>query len=348
MIAAIELGKKYAQIGVKTDRMKEPESVTKIAGTEHYRIPVEYDISERVQMQELFRELWKMLSPYGNKDSLEYLIFCLEENSETMRSMLLDIVQIYNIDKQKVRFLDRSECFCAYVFHQGGDLLLYQALLADHQGETLEKYLLRKYTGTGSCVAEILPVSEQSLETIFEEQKISSVFLVGDDYEESWMQEHKQLLKKGRRVFAGKNLYVKGACYRGLELKEKKQEYLYLCPEKVCSNIMLRSEENGKETYIPVAEAGKYWYESDTVTEVLLLEDAELEFAVIPVTRKEKKTTVVHLEHLPERPKKTTRLQIRVEFTSADHAKILIRDLGFGELFPPSDMVYEGELQWEQ
>ena len=62
----------------------------------------------------------------------------------------------------------------------------------------------------------------------------------------------------------------------------------------------------------------------------------------------EKQNFSVELTELPERPKKTTRLRIQIDFTSPSNAKLCIRDLGFGELFPASDMNYEGELQWEQ
>lgn len=34
MVAGIELGKEYAQICIKTESMSEPESITKVAGTE--------------------------------------------------------------------------------------------------------------------------------------------------------------------------------------------------------------------------------------------------------------------------------------------------------------------------
>ena len=51
---------------------------------------------------------------------------------------------------------------------------------------------------------------------------------------------------------------------------------------------------------------------------------------------------------LPKRPKKTTRLRIVLEFTDACHARLKVKDLGFGELFAQSDMEFEGELQWEQ
>ena len=80
---------------------------------------------------------------------------------------------------------------------------------------------------------------------------------------------------------------------------------------------------------------------------MLLLDDPVLEFAIIPINGREKKTAVLHLNDLPLRPKKTTKLQIKLEFTDATHAKLMIRDLGFGELYPQSDMVYEGELQWD-
>ena len=348
MIAAIELGKKYAQVCVKTVNMKDAESLSTVAGTENYRIPTEADLEDKVQLQEFFRKLWKLLSPYGNKDSLEYLVFCLEDNSEEMRGRLSEIVEIYNISLGKVRFMSKQECFCAYVFHQSAELLSHNALLIENCEGDKEKFILQKRARTTPMVAEVRNISEKSLESVFSDHAISSVFLVGDDFEEEWMQKNLKILRNGRRVFAGKNLYVKGAVYRGMELKEDVEEYLYIGAEKLCCHIALCSEINGKQEYIYIVEGGRNWYESNVALEVLLLDKPELEFALIPINGKEKKTTMIYLRDLPVRPKKTTRLRIELEFTNVSCAKIIIKDLGFGELFPPSDMVYEGELQWEQ
>ncbi len=348
MIAAIELGKEYAQICVKTDSMKDAESVTTVAGTENYRIPTEADLNNQEELQNLFRKLWKMLSPYGNKDSLEYLMFCLEDNSEEMRSRLLEVVQIYNISTEKIRFLNKEECFCAYVFHQSGELLAHNALLIENHQDEKEKFILHKRSRTMPVVAEVRNISEKTLEAVFTDHAISSVFLVGDDFEEEWLQKNLKLLKTGRRVFLGKNLYVKGAAYRGMELKNGTPEYLYLGVEKLCCNIAIKTEQNGKEEYLSIVSGGRNWYESNVALEVLLLDKPKLEFAMMPINGKEKKTAVIHLRDLPVRPKKTTRLRIELEFTSASCAKLTVRDLGFGEIFPQSDMVYEGELRWEQ
>ena len=348
MIAAIELGKEYAQVCVKTASMKDAESVTTVAGSEAYRIPTNCDMEDEMQLQELFRRLWKLISPYGSREALDYLVFCLEDNTDHFREKLLNVVQIYNIPVEKVRFLDKAECFCAYVFHQSAELLTHNALLIENHNGEKEKFLLHKQTRMKPAVAEVRNISEKSLEDVFTDHAISSVFLVGDDYEEVWMQQNLKLLKTGRRVFAGKNLYVKGACYRGTELLQKSEMYLYLGAEKVGFHIALKAEESHTEKLVVIAEGGRNWYESDAAVDVFLPEDETLEVALIPINGREKKTTLIHLEGLPKRPKKTTRLHVEITFADALCAKIRIQDLGFGELFPHSDLIYEGELRWEQ
>ncbi len=322
--------------------------MTKVAGEEHYRIPVEKCPDGEPELQEFFRKLWKLIMPYGSKDSLRYLVFCLEENTEEMRRKLLEIVKVYNILTEKVRFADKAECFVSYVIHQSGELLSHNALLIENQEGKMNKYILHKRTRMTPVVTEVKDVSEKTLEDLFAEHAVSSVFLVGDDFEEGWMQQNMRLLKTGKRVFAGKNLYVKGACYLGMDLQAGAEEWIYLGPEKISCNILLKVNEDGKETYVTIAEGGKNWYESDVSLEVLLLDEPKLEFAMVPINKKERKRSEVSLENFPKRPNKTTKLRITLQFTDADHAKLTIQDLGFGEIFPQSDMKYEGELQWEQ
>ena len=348
MIVGIELGKKYAQICVKTDQMKEPESLSLVAGTENYRIPVDADFEKKNELQEYFRKLWKLVMPYGTKNAMEYLVFCLEEQSDNLREDLLEVAEIYDIPRKKIRFVDKKESFCTYVLNQSAELLSHNALLIENNEGIKENYILFKRTRTTPMITEVRNVSEKTLEQIFLEHGISSVFLVGDDFEEDWMQQNLKILKNGKRVFAGKNLFVKGACYRGMELQENNEKYLYLGEEKVCCNIALKTHRDGSEAYLQVVEGGRNWYESNTTIEVFLMDEPQIDFVILPINGKEKKNVSVVLKDLPQRPKKTTRLRIELEFLNPFSAKIRIKDLGFGELFPASDMNYEGELQWEQ
>ena len=348
MVAGIELGKKYVQICIKTESMAEPESVTKIAGSQQYRIPTECNPENVQELQVLFRRLWKLISPYGMREELESLVFCLEENSDKMREMLIETAKIYNISVDKVRFTDKWECFASYVLHQSGELLAHNSLLIENHAGEKTKYILHKKARTNPVVTEVRNASEKTLEDVFADHSISSVFLVGDDFEEEWMKQNLKLLRMGRRVFAGKNLFVKGACYQAMDLQEGIQKFLYLGSEKVCCSIGLKVREKDREEFVTIVDGGKNWYESNVSLDVLLLDEPVLEFAMIPINGKEKRTSVLHLEELPARPIKTTRLGIELKFVEANRAKLTVRDLGFGEIFPQSDMVYEGELQWEQ
>lgn len=345
MVAGIELGKEYVQLCVKTDSMKEPESLSKIAGEEHYRMPVEADLEDQGQLLEMFGRLWKLLSGYGKKAVPDTLVYCLEENTDSLRGKLLNIAKIYNIPQEKVVFTSKDECFASYVIHQSGELLLQNALLTENLHGEKSKYLLHRHSKTVPALLEVKPVNEKSLEEIFADHGISSVFLVGDDFEDAWMEQHRKLLKKGKRIFMGKNLFVKGACCLAWDLKNQKEVFYYLGQDKVRYHIKLRTL-NGE--YVTVISGGRNWYDSKAEMDVILMEDAALEFAMIPMNGKEKKTVVVELKELPKRPPKTTRLHLKAAFTDESHVCLEITDLGFGELFPPSDTIYEGELQWEQ
>ena len=63
-----------------------------------------------------------------------------------------------------------------------------------------------------------------------------------------------------------------------------------------------------------------------------------------PVDTGSPRDIIVKLENLPQRPRATTRLRIRLSMRSADIMKIEAEDLGFGEIFPSSGMRWEQEI----
>ena len=53
----------------------------------------------------------------------------------------------------------------------------------------------------------------------------------------------------------------------------------------------------------------------------------------------------LELTNLPVRPRKATRLRIQAKPLSDRSVKVVIRDLGLGEFFKASDMVWEHVLE---
>lgn len=52
----------------------------------------------------------------------------------------------------------------------------------------------------------------------------------------------------------------------------------------------------------------------------------------------------VPLTGFPDRPEKTTRIRMNIGFTDENTMAVVIRDMGFGELFPASDAVIRQEV----
>ena len=261
-----------------------------------------------------------------------------------IRYLFIDEVDYENIVLSKITLKDLdSMCFDnVYLWipdalEQIRDLYVKEGVMREKSDEEFE-----------SEYADELKSIRESLDYDYMPDNYIDRYEPGDDFEEDWMKQNMKLLKNGKRVFAGKNLFVKGACYKGMELKEENPSYLYLDAEKVGCDILLKTIQGEKEEYFSVAKGGKNWYESAVSMDLLLLDEPELEFLLAPIGGGEKKEVTISLRDLPKRPKKTTRIQMKLAFTDACHGKLSIRDLGFGELFPASDMNYEGELQWEQ
>ncbi|MCR5420588.1 MAG: hypothetical protein K6E98_06265 [Lachnospiraceae bacterium] len=176
---------------------------------------------------------------------------------------------------------------------------------------------------------------------------IRSVFLLGAGFDGEWCKQTIKFLCLGRRVFQGRNMYSKGACYYGMdnispgELNEK---YIFLGKDKLKFNLGIYMDRNDKEEYIALADGGVNWYDISTEVEFMLYKGSKVELIVTPLDGKEARVIEVLLDGLPERPPKTTRLKMKVSFMSGDTLRVEIEDKGFGEIFGSSGQKWEEEF----
>ena len=110
-------------------------------------------------------------------------------------------------------------------------------------------------------------------------------------------------------------------------------------------NLGMNLNRRDKEEYTALADGGENWFDISTVVEFLLASGSRVELIVTPLDGKEARKISVSLDGIPVRPEKTTRLRMKVSFTSGDTVKVIIEDLGFGEIFPASNMKWEKEFK---
>ena len=63
-----------------------------------------------------------------------------------------------------------------------------------------------------------------------------------------------------------------------------------------------------------------------------------------PIDPKKKKTLKLSLDGFPERGDKTLRIQVNIGFLDENTMVIVVKDKGFGELFPATDAMIREEV----
>ncbi len=168
------------------------------------------------------------------------------------------------------------------------------------------------------------------------------MYLVGDGFDGDWMKQSLRLLCQGRRAFLGKNLFTKGACYAAEILEGLLPwDYIYIGENEMKFNVSIKVRKNNEMAFHTLISAGDNWYEAESVCETILDGPGEVDFWMQMPRSREAKIETLELTNLPSRPKKTTRLRIHARAVSDRAVRIRIRDLGLGEFFKASDMVWE-------
>ncbi len=371
-VIGFDLGKEYSQICCWNEKSKEPVSVAVEPGTEKYRIPTE-------TTEAFLKKAMRLLKPYGKIHEAAAVVFCVEQADEqTAAELRRAAMQMIGIPESRIFVQSREESFCAYVLHQPREIWRHQSVLFTCEGGELRSAVLNVNGRTIPAMARA--EKEEKWQTglgdytngekdlalsgiardIFGGRPVSSVFLVGEGFDGKWYEESLKILcSAGKRVFAGNNLFAKGACYRAMEELKNPEErsYVFLGEDKIPYNVGIRTPGTGKDSLYTLLNAGTSWYEAKAQCEALLLDEPVLEFILKPMQGNMTMKESLELTGIPERPSRTTRLRIFVEFEGVEKLRIEVRDLGFGELFPSSDMVWNetvdlsqegGARVWEQ
>ncbi len=261
------------------------------------------------------------------------------------------------LDSSQAIFIDHKESFYYYVFHQRPDVFYQDVMLFDLEDNQLLGYRLNRNQSTNPQLIRIETNSYGNLidnkdekflfllKSAFVGEEISAVYLTGDGFDGNWMKQSLQFLCHNRRVFAGKNLFSKGACYAGVVKNEKPEwPFVYMGEQELKVNLSIKVLNQNEMQFISLLDAGENWYESEFSCEVILDGTKEIEFWVQRPDSRQASVEILELKDLPDRENRTTRLRITAKPVSDKGIKITIRDLGFGEIVPSSNKIWEHEI----
>ncbi len=300
------------------------------------------------------KKLVSMAGRLGPKASLECLVLTTGRLDEPMIRLLQTCVSFMELPAEKVHLIDHKDSFFYYGTHQPPELSTHDIGLFDCDREGIHFWCLQKEQPTkpqlmnireehyGFDLQQADEIFAHLIPQAFGKQIISSVYLVGDEFSGGWMKQSLQLLCQGRRVFLGKNLFSKGACFAAMSLSDSHPaKYIYFGTHTIKCNVSLKVYERGDMSFFTLITAGKPWYEGSCSAELILDGTPTVDFWIQQPFDRQARIESVELAALPQRKNKTTRIRIDAVPTSDHEVKLTLTDLGFGELVPGTGKKWE-------
>ncbi|MBQ8412618.1 MAG: hypothetical protein IJX12_03295 [Lachnospiraceae bacterium] len=326
-------------------------------------------------MKYTFRELFLlMLKMHINSFLYRYegatvrkLVITIPEYSKDLYRVLSELYKELGIPEESVSITSHLDSGLYYIFNQSNDLWVNSVALFDYNADGLHYY---RIDITRSKQPEVISVTHEDYSAKFNmalfggdnllmddtfakiadyEMKktyISSVFLTGLGFSEKWMSKSRNILCQGRRVFAGQNIYTKGACYKavGGEYEEFYKRFFVETSENVVFDIGISSGDE-EDTFIPIAYGGKQWYNIRGKIYIILDDTDKLTIIYRNNRTDQEIREVVKLHGIPKRPNKTSKFSVEVEFEDPHRGAVVIKDVGFGKLFPTTNKIYRKEFE---
>ena len=322
------------------------------------KIVMDDDTFTAEELMALFiKKVMSIPQKLGNPKDCDKLVITVDKLTKENMNMFWNLLPKLGLTSEQFLVIDHKESFYYFALSQEENLWLHDVYLFEYENETMKYYGLKRDLRTTPQVVSIYEsqkawLSEDKdmdfsriIQKAFENKIISTVYLVGAGFDGDWRKSSIATLCWGRRAFAGKNLYSKGACYAA-KAKDFEDDwaFIYMGENEIKFNLSLKVKDRGNLSFYNLISAGKNWFQTKGECEIIISVTPEIDFWKQLPNSREAKIETLELTDLPSRPDRTTRVRITATPISDDKIEITIKDLGFGEIFRSTDKTWHYEM----
>lgn len=349
LIAGIDFRKEHPVVCYQDSQMKEPQHLALDFGGQSGRTAC-------------FRKILSALKRFGKKEDIRAAVVLPDMSEESIRQYLKDACEAGFL-REQLQVLGELESIVHFVMHQTNDIWQQRVYLLEFGAEEVRATSLRANRRTTPMLVEVqepeywhvgtIPEGnrdERLLENITEQFKkgpVSAVFLTGTDFNAKDYKKSREEICCRRRVFLAEQIHARGACMLAGDAGQKKA-YLFLSEQTLLYNVGIHSCRGGRESVQTVVSAGCSWYEVRESCEMMLWGEPVLEFSFQSMLGGDPILAGMMLTDLPNRPDGTTRLLMEIHFSGPSRCEVKVSDLGFGEIYPASDLYWKESFLLEE
>ncbi|MDF2539420.1 MAG: hypothetical protein K0S76_2441 [Herbinix sp.] len=315
-------------------------------------------------LEKFLRKSLMLIKNYFPTEPITKLVITLRETEPVIVDGIYHALDMIGIGKDRAMVISHTGAYLYYVLNQDRSQWMNDVGLFDFNETGFYYYQMninrrtkpmiagvtkREFTDTLNCTMinrkdlNLSYTLENIVNTILYRQSISTLYFTGNGFEGGWAEGVLKKLCAGRRVFLGQNLYTKGACYAAKEMSgdQTLSDYVLLNDDMIQASVGLKVYCDAMVKEVLLTEAALPWYEVNSSIEVIPEEEAELEIIIKNIMTREIIREKITIKPLPERPKRMTRLEIKLTFINRTSAKITITDLGFGDFYKSTEQTWE-------
>lgn len=377
-----DLGRESSVFTFYHQNNTEPMTVSSVPGEEKYQIPTPRDLFPLIEQEaelgvallsNFFKMCFEKLSAVGPMGGISVMV-----TMETMKPVWVKAIrqalEMLDVPMDRIYLQDYLESFYYYALSQKKDLWRYKVALFEYKQDFITGYELSINANTKPAMVTIKNRGRICLDEktrgsrkpehwkrmkdvrFLEQAKkqigtdaYSTVYLVGEEFDQSWEHESIKYLCSRRKVYQGQNLYSKGACYGAMHLSGMVSigSFLYAGPDMIEHNISMKMFRRGVESRVDMINAGINYYMAYYTCEFILDDTEELVFTSRSIHGDTADHTV-KLTDLPKRPNRATRIRMEMTFAAKDRCRVRLEDLGLGELYKSSGKKWEAVIGLEK
>ena len=313
-----------------------------------------------------------LLSMEMSMEHIEAVMFTTARLDNRMVEVLSALTDGLDLKTEQVFYQSHEESMYYYMLYQPEELWTRMVLACDYNFGPLTLYCMTLNHNTKPVVVTVekkvydeLDLAERKLPEESEEKNhmmqlldeafiqimtdncnqkiVTSVFLLGDGFRDKWMNRTLEYLCRTRRVFQGNNLFSKGASIAARERCTPSQifeRYILLGEDKLRANIGINLVRQGVACYHALMDAGVNWYEASAQVEFILESGNEIQFQTVSLGGGQPEIVTVILDGMEERPDRTSRIKMTTDMVSISQIRVLVEDMGFGDIYPASGKVW--------
>lgn len=303
---------------------------------------------------------------------IEKICFTLKDFYMDNLCAISMIMKRLGIDDDKWSVISHDESFALYAYSQKKELYSASVLLLDYGENGIDAILLNK-TKAASLNKDIVmentyDISNESvsaaftgsisldeasdciiewLSDIFSKYSVSSLYLTGDGFNcESYPDRLTKFLCMRRKVFAGQNLFVKGAVYYCLKDSDKESlnNLLLACKNRVTTGIEVQITDRGIVKRLRIIKPGVNWYMAYRKMDFILDDINKITLIMKPCNDSAEYTEEIDISEIPYRKGKMTRISMEIAFVSDSRCVVTVTDKGFGQFVKSSGAVIVKEI----